>query len=111
MLPLAVFALWGALWIALVAFAYAIFALLAAPLGVAGAAAATGGIFLVVAGLIGLVVRARIAAMKRGALMAGLAGGTGAANAVLGFVGKRPLVSLGVAGTLAALLFARGGVK
>ena len=43
-LAMAAIALWGALWIALASFAYAIFALLAPPLGVAGAAALTGAI-------------------------------------------------------------------
>lgn len=108
MLPIAVIALWGALWIALASFAYAIFAALAAPLGAAGAAALTGAIFLVLAAAGAAIARSRIEAARRNALLAGLAS-SGAANVVLGLVAKRPLVSLGIAGALAALLFTRGG--
>jgi len=108
MLPIAVIALWGALWIALAAFAYAIFALLAAPLGAAGAAAVTGAIFLVLALVGGLIARSRIEAAKRNAMFAGLAT-SGAANVVLGLVTRKPLITLGIAGALAAFLFTRGG--
>ncbi len=108
MLPIAVIALWGALWIALASFAYAIFALLAPPLGVAGAAALTGAIFLVLAAAGGAIARSRVEAAKRNALLASLAS-SGAANILLGLVAKRPLMSLGIAGALAAFLFTRGG--
>lgn len=106
MLPVAVIALWGALWIALGLFAFAIYAALAPSLGVAGAAAVTGGIFLVLAAVIGLVAKSRLEAAKRNALFAGLAS-TGAANVVLGLVTKRPLISLGILGAAAAFLFTR----
>lgn len=107
MLPVALAALLGALWIALGFLAYALFAALADPLGAAGAAAATAAAFLVLAGLGGLIVKARIDAAKRNALIAGLAS-SGAANVVLGLVQRRPLMSLGIAGAAAAWLFTRG---
>ncbi len=109
MLPVAVIALCGALWIALALFAYALFAALVAPLGAPGAAAVTGAVFLIVAAAGGLIVRSRIQTMKRNALVASLASSGGAVSALMGVVTKRPLVSLGVAGALAALLFARSG--
>lgn len=106
MLPIAVIALWGALWIALGLFAFAIYAALAPSLGPAGAAAVTGGIFLVLAGIGGWIAKSRIDAAKRSALLAGLAS-SGAANVVLGLVSKRPLMSLGILGAAAAFLFTR----
>ncbi len=36
---------------------------------------------------------------------------SGAANMALGLIAKRPLISLGVAGAIAAFLFTRGGAK
>ncbi len=108
MLPFAVIALWGALWIALGLFAYAIFALLAASLGAAGAAATTGAIFLSLAAIGAVIVRSRIEAARRNALIASLAT-SGAANVALGLIAKKPLISLGVAGAIAAFLFTRGG--
>lgn len=110
MLPVAIIALWGAVWIALGAFAYAIFAALLAPLGAPGAAAVTGAVFLILAGIGGLIVKSRIEAAKRNAMIAGLAS-SGAANMALGLIAKRPLISLGVAGAIAAFLFTRGGAK
>lgn len=106
MLPVAVIALWGALWIALGLFAFAIYAALAPSLGVAGAAAVTGGIFLVFAAAVGLIARSRIETAKRNALFAGLAS-SGAANVILGLVTRRPLISLGILGAAAAFLFTR----
>ncbi len=106
MLPVAIAALLGAFWIALGFFAYALFAALAAPLGVSGAAAATGAALLVIAGLGGLFVKSRIEAAKRNALLAGLAS-SGAANVVMGLIARRPLMSLGIAGAAAAWLFTR----
>lgn len=108
MLPVALIALVGALWIALGFIAYAIFAALAGALGAPGAAAATAAILLVVAGLGGLFVRARLAAARRNAMIASLAT-SGVANVALGLLTKKPLVTLGVAGALAAFFFARGG--
>ncbi len=108
MLPVAIIVLWGALWIALALFAYAIFAALAISLGAPGAAAATGLIFLILAGGGALIVRGRIAAAKRNALMAGLMS-SGAANLALGLVTRKPLITLGIAGAIAAFLFTRGG--
>jgi len=108
MLPVAIIALVGALWIALGLFAYAIFIVLTGAVGVSGAAAITGAIFLLFTALGGLFVRSRLNAAKRNALFAGLAT-SGAANVVLGLVAKKPLVSLGIAGALAAFLFTRGG--
>lgn len=108
MLPIAIIALWGALWIALSAFAYAIFAALLSALGPAGAAAVTGAIFLVVAVIGGLIARSRVEAAKRNAMLAGLAS-SGAANVVLGLVARKPLMTLGIAGAVAAFLFTRGG--
>lgn len=108
MLPVAIIALAGALWIALALFAYAILALLVAPLGVPGAAAVTGAIFLVVVAIGASFVRSRIEAAKRNAFLASLAT-SGAANIFLGLVARKPLMSLGIAGALAALLFTRAG--
>lgn len=96
----------GALWIALAAFAFSLFFLLAPYAGPAGASALTGLAFLIAVALLGLIVKQRIEAAKRNALMAGLAS-SGAANLVLGLIAKRPLLSLGIGGALAAF-FLRG---
>jgi hypothetical protein len=108
MLPVAIIALVGALWIALGLFAYAIFTALTASVGAAGAAAITGVIFIVLALVGGLLVRARLNAAKRNAMIAGLAT-SGVANVALGLITRKPLVTLGIAGALAAYLFTRGG--
>ncbi|MFT3809693.1 MAG: hypothetical protein QM698_07225 [Micropepsaceae bacterium] len=106
MLPVAVIALWGALWIGFGMFAFAIFAALSPSLGAAGAAAVTGGVFLVIAAIGGMIARNRVEAAKRSALLAGLAS-SGAANVVLGLISRRPLMSLGIIGAAAAFLFTR----
>ena len=96
----------GALWIAMSAVAFALFFLLAPYTGAAGAAALTAVVFLVLVAILGLIVSRRVDAAKRNVLMAGLAS-SGAANLVLGIISKRPLLSLGIGGALAAF-FLRG---
>lgn len=96
----------GAVWIALGFIGYAIFAALAPSLGVPGAALVAAAAFLAIAGIAALLLSRKIENAKRGAMLAGLAG-TGAANAALGLVAKRPLLTLGIAGALAAF-FLRG---
>lgn len=81
----------------------ALVALLTPVLGLAGAAATIAAICLVVAVIVGLILKQRIADAKRSALFATLAT-SGVANAALGFAMKRPLIALGVGGGLAAFL-------
>jgi hypothetical protein len=105
-MPAVAVALVGSLWIALAAFAFAVFFALAPYAGPAGAAGLTGLAFLIGAAILYLTLRRKVAAAKRSALVAGLAS-SGAANIVLGLIASRPLLSLGIGGALAAF-FLRG---
>lgn len=101
-----VIVVWGAAWTALAFMAVAIFAGLSGPLGVAGAAGVTAAIFLVLAILGGLLISYRMAmARQQNSWLAALAS-SGAVSAILGVALKRPLLTLGIGGAIAAL-FAR----
>ncbi len=102
-------ALIGAGMIALCLFAAAAFFALTPTMGFAWAALIVGGVFAVVALICGLIVSLRIQAGKRRAVDLATLASSGAASAALGFVGKRPLLSLGVVGALAALLMRGAG--
>lgn len=96
----------GAFWIALGFFAFALYALMAPFTGVAGAAAITAAIFMVVVAFGALLLTRKLESARRTAMLAGLAS-SGGAQLLFGLVRRHPLLTLGIGGALAAFL-ARG---
>ncbi len=95
---------------ALVFFGHAAVAAMAPILGEPGAAVLIGAILLVVASACALVIRRRIQDAKRMSMVAGLAG-TGAANMLMGFAFRRPLLTAGLGGLAYMLVSNRSKSK
>ena len=97
-------ALVGAVWVLLAFLGLALFFALAPLAGAAGAAAVTAFAALIVV-LIGcLIAQHKIDQARQNSLVNNLIS-SGALGAAAGFLGKRPLLSLGLGGALAALFF------
>jgi hypothetical protein len=95
--------LWGLSWIALAFAGVAIFAWLSPALGIAGAAAATAALSLVLAAIGWLWLAHRFAQARQNSIVSALAS-SGAATAVLGLAAKRPVLALGIGGAVAVFL-------